>query len=490
MYKKLWLHQLYSLLRSPALAQNLIQSLFLGFSALFILFYLILVGFFIGKMLPDADLVALSSEMLIYYFLADFFIRFIFQKFPSLRVKPYLTLNIPKQKIATFLCVRSLLSFFNLAPLCFFIPFYFSVIQPALGSGIGLHWMIMIFLGIGIMHFLNFYLSKLFDKSPYFPFAVGSLLALALYLDYTSYFSLSAYAAPVFIFLYQHVVGLIGMFLILVGLYYLTFRLLVNYAYLDGDAENHQIRYSRNFGFLSVLGDRRGKMLAMELKLIWRHKRPRTFLFVSLIFLLYPIYTILTIGTADQGILPTITLGFVGFLLTIAFSLNYGQLLFSWNSNHFDFLLTQPIHLKEYIEAKFTLLVLSSIVCYILALPYGFFDLDILLIFGVMLIFNIGITLYAILFLAIYSSKKIDMKKGAMMNYEGFGTAHYLVIIPLILIPGIIMGLFAYLEMVQVAWAIMAGLGIIGTFFRSRILQLASDKLQERKYKLQREFKK
>ena len=72
---------------------------------------------------PDTPIMDVVNKYLIYYLLSDLVTRFFLQKFPSMKIGHYLTLNIQKSTICKYLCIRSIFSFFNVAPLFFLIPF-------------------------------------------------------------------------------------------------------------------------------------------------------------------------------------------------------------------------------------------------------------------------------------------------------------------------------------------------------------------------------
>ena len=41
---------------------------------------------------------------------------------------------------------------------------------------------------------------------------------------------------------------------------------------------------------------------------------------------------------------------FVGIFITGIFMINYGQMLFSWQGGHYDFTLTRPLSMRQYVE--------------------------------------------------------------------------------------------------------------------------------------------
>ena len=116
---------------------------------------------------------------------------------------------------------------------------------------------------------------------------------------------------------------------------------------------------------------------------------------------------------------------------------------------------------------------MSNVALYILSLPYVFFFPKMLLVNTVMFFFNTGFTIFGYLYLNINSAKKIDISKGAMFNHEGFGAAHYLIMMPLILAPILIYLLFWYFNLPLLGLFAIALLGITGIVFRKSILNNA-----------------
>ena len=488
MFSKLLKNDWLALRRSSFWTQSLVQTIVLGFFALYMLLQFTLLGFLGGKVIaeffPGENPVVIVNRALVYYFLADLLMRFFFQKYPSLQLQPYLTMNVKKRQLAQYLCAKSLVSIFNIAPLFFVIPFYFWTVQPELGLGAGLHWLMMMILMIGIVHFGSYWIDRNLGKSPVLSLGLLGLSVLFLTLDYYGYFSLSKICGPFFTYLHQHLLGLLGLVAVLVFLYQVVFRLLRRNAYVEVGPAESKARKVQDFAVFNQFGTEIGKLMQLEAKLIWRNRRSKAYLTASLFFLLYPIL-FLNGDLLESNAMLII----VGLLITGAFSLNYGQLLLSWNSTHFDFILAQNIKIEDYFEAKFILLALSNVVLYVLSLPYAFFFPKMLLVNTVMFFFNTGVTIFAYLFLALYSSRRVDMNKGGAFSFEGFGAAHYLIILPLMFAPIFIYMIFRFMDQRTLGLIIIGLLGLLGLAMRRYIMNKAIEKFAERKYLIGAKFK-
>ncbi|MCP3931325.1 MAG: hypothetical protein GY705_19745 [Bacteroidetes bacterium] len=442
-------------------------------------------GTLIEEYFPDANPVAVVNTYLIYYILIDILIRGVLQKFPAIQLQKYLGLNIRKAQIAQYLCFKSLISFFNIAPLFFILPFCFSVIFPELGVPGGIHWLIMMFLIIMINHFLSFYIDRQFKKSGYISLLILSVILLSLLFDFQNYFSLSVVFAPVFSFLHQYFLGLLGLLALMVLLAYACYKLLMANAYIELSSMNERKYSDTNFAVFRRFGGSLGRLMQLEAKLIWRNKRSRTYLWLSLAFILYPLFYI-----SDDSFNSTAALLIMGLLLTGAFSLNYGQLLLSWNSGHFDFILAQNIRIRDYLEAKFVLLAMSNLILYILSLAYCFFFPRMFLVNTVMFLFNTGFTIFAYMFFSMSTAKKIDIGKGAVFNYEGFGAAHYLIILPLMFLPVIVYGIFRIFDLRLIGLLFVGLVGLVGILLWKYLLLRAEKKFYKNKYRISTNFKK
>lgn len=227
---------------------------------------------------------------------------------------------------------------------------------------------------------------SLASKAP-ISFVLIGILAISAMLDYNGYFSLGEIFRPIFEYTYQHLVGLLILFAVVCGVYMLVYKLFLSNAYLDLEESSNQVS-SLKFGIFDQFGPRLSGLMQQEATLIWRNKRPKAFIFTSIIFLLYP----LSFLSKGDGILDSdFILIAMGLIITGAFSLNYEQLLLSWNSNHFDFILAQNIRISNFLESKCLILAISNVALYILSLPYVFFFPKMFLVNTVIFFLQYGI---------------------------------------------------------------------------------------------------
>ena len=180
---------------------------------------------------------------------------------------------------------------------------------------------------------------------------------------------------------------------------------------------------------------------------------------------------------------------FAGVFVTGVFMINYGQFLFSWQAGHFDFTLTRPLSIRQYIESKYWLLVTVTFLCFLLSIPYVYFGWKILLVHFTVMLFNIGVNVYVIMNMAMWSPKKINLSKGGTLNYEGVGAAQWIMGIPILLGPYVLYLPFRWMGYPNIG-LIMVGLaGVIGIVFRPYLLSLTAQRLASLKYKIASGFR-
>jgi hypothetical protein len=96
--------------------------------------------------------------------------------------------------------------------------------------------------------------------------------------------------------------------------------------------------------------------------MIWRNKRPKTTIWMSLIILFYGLIVYITLLTKTHQSFFV----FVGILMTGVFMLNYGQFVPAW-SNYYGMMMSQNIPMKQYLNSKAVLMSVSVLILAILS---------------------------------------------------------------------------------------------------------------------------
>jgi len=118
------------------------------------------------------------------------------------------------------------------------------------------------------------------------------------------------------------------------GLLILSYRanyaLLLRHTYVDEVTSSSRLPSATRADALADRFGTVGALVTLELKLLWRNKRPKSVTLLSLFFMAYG----LMVYPADEVLFNDsigVMIG-VGIFLTGAFMINYGQFLISWES--------------------------------------------------------------------------------------------------------------------------------------------------------------
>lgn len=418
--------------RSPAFTKEITASIFLGLMALMMVGYTLGLGFglnaIITNVLNKSDSFTFLNMLLLYYFVVEFVMRYMIQNVPVLDIQPYLHLPIKRSRIMHFLLVKSLVHVLNFMVLLLFTPFAFTVVAGKFGAGEAWSWLLSIWIISLCLHYLVILFKKRLDDSIWGILSIVFLFSGLAAADYYQWFRLSDVSALFFSTAATQPLILVLSLLALGALYFFNYQFFLQGVYPDQQQTKAVMRKAQDFTFLKGLGNI-GDWISLELKLIFRNKRPRTVLYMSAMFLLYGLI-FYTQDKYTKG-MPAFLL-FVGVFITGIFMINYGQFLFSWQASHFDFMLTRPVSLRQFVDSKYWLLNGITVFCFLLSIPYGYFGWNIVFNHAMLTLFNMGVNIFIILNMAMWGPKKLNLAKGSSMNYEGIGAAQWVMGIPII----------------------------------------------------------
>ena len=421
--------------RSPVLTRNIVQTILIGFLALY--FILLMMGAAVAlrpileDMLPGQDLLLLAGGGIGYYFVYDLLMRYFIQKFPALAVKPYLPLAFKKSSLSHYVLLRSLGSFFNILPLFFLVPFFFKEILPAYPT-VALNFVLFTIGMILFNNYLSLGISKYMAARSGWAGIIIAGVMLLLFLEYKGYFSLFNYLKNgIAMILSSPLLSAIPL-LLASSIYLFLHGFFRQELYLEKtQSQQNLMGANLSVDWFDRFGDA-GKLMDLELKLILRSKRARAYLIMSGLMVVYPIMLMFLSPELIEGPYGLMMLGLV---LTGMVGINHGQILLSWNSLHFDLLMSRGNTIHDIFKAKYYFLALACVLFYLISIPYVFFNPKILLYSTVMLFYNLTFSLFGYLFLASYTALRIDPNEGGAFSFDGFGIAHYLIIFPIMMIP-------------------------------------------------------
>jgi len=484
-------HQIREMFRSTVWQKNLIINIIMGFFLLLIFVEALVGGIVLAdkfhEIFPDDDPVKKFNSFLLYYFTFDLVLRYFMQKVPIMSVQPYLHLPVKRSSLINFVLSKSLMSFFNFLPLIFVIPMAFFQFADYYPISIVWVWIISIFLIALTNNFLIVYLKKQLVANPKVVGIFGLLLAFLVILDYFNLISFSAFSTIIFGELLNHPL------LILVPAFLLIFIYCINYFFLKSHLYPEEIKIRKdkkvdsisNIKYLKTLG-KTGTLVSLELKLWWRHKRTRTIIYMLPLFLLYGFF----FYPQDMYRDGFGSLIFVGVFISGGLMLNYTNYAFSYESNYFDAILANNINIKEYLRVKLVIAIIVSTICFIITIPYVFFGLKILIINFVAWLYCIGCLSFVLLYTATYNKKRMDLAKGAVINYQGIGASNWLAMLPAFLLPIFIYLPFGLTDLPYTGIFLIGLIGLLGLLFQKSLLNIVVKQFFKRKYMMAEGFRK
>ncbi len=476
--------------RSPTLTRNIVQTIFLAIIGIYFILTMIglslMVKSILEEAIPGQDLLLVTGGMIGYYFLMDLLMRYFLQKFPVLTVKSYLTLPFKKSSLSHYVLFRSLGSFFNWLPLFFLVPFFFKDILPTYPA-VALNFALFSVGMVLFNNFLSLWITKnMAVKNGWSGIVIIGLLLL-FFLQYKGYFSLYDYLKEgVAVVLASPVLSAIPLVLT-AGLYFFLHYFFKKELYLEkAQSAQNLVGSNLSIGWFDRFGDA-GKLMDLELKLILRSKRARHYFMMSILMLFYPLFFV-SMGE-DVRESPYILL-MIGLFITGMAAINHGQIILSWNSLHFDLLMSRGHRIYDIFKGKYMFLALTCLVTFVLGLPYFFYDPHIPLFAAAMLLYNLSFSLFGYLFLASYTALRIDPNAGGAFSFDGFGVAHYLIIFPIMGIPFLLYFLGDKLGGMAGGLLAIAVPSALMLVFYNTILESMVDNFKKNKYKIAAAFRK
>ena len=450
-------HQWRAFWRSKNSGKGITVRVIMAILILYLFANLVLLSFFLDKVLeslfPGLEVVAVFSSCLLYYFLSDLLLRFQLQELPTLSVKPYLILDIRRKQIINYLSFISLASGFNLAPFILTLPFLLKIVLPQEGFPV-FFGLIVAISGLTLFnHFFSLWLKRKVNLNAWWMLAFMAMVGLLGFLDfYLHIISFSTISSLIFNSIIQQPAFALFPVLAAVLMYLINFSFLKSNLYLDElHSASALAKSSTEIPFLNRFG-KPGELVAIELKLILRNKRPKSAMMMCFFFLFYGLifYNNRELGVGYGAPI------FCGMFMTGIFIINYGQFMFSWQSSHFDGLMVNRINIEDFFKSKFLLFTIFSTVSLILTIPYVYFGWDIILIHFIMYLWNIGVNALLVLYFANRNYRRIDLSKSASFNWEGVGASQWILSIPLLITPFVIFYPLFWLGYPETGLAIIA----------------------------------
>ncbi len=478
MLKKFLFLEWRSFMRSANLNGNIAFKIVMVLLFVYIAITFSISGIGAFYILKDNGFEPLSTvnRYLIYYLFVDLIMRYFVQKIPTLTIKPLLVLPISKSQIIHFTLGKSILSKFNFSHPFFFIPF--SIVLIYNGYNI---WGILVWhLGIFCVVFINNFINTLINNRDKAFYVVLSLLAIVVASQYYNVFDLTYYTKSFFQALYDYPIAVLPLVFALVILYYANYRVFKSDLTLDERlhikkdfATNENLDWLNRFGTI-------GTFLKNDIKLLRRNKRAKSTLWMSLLFLFYGLIFFTQSIYKDSGITA-----FAAVFVTGGFMINFGQFVPSWDSSYYQLMMTQSVSYKEYLNSKWWLMVIGTVISMILSSFYIYFGQKIYLLILACCVFNIGLNPLFVLLTGAYNRTAIDLEsaKGAFGDKKSFNIKTLLFSLPQLLLPVILFYLGKLIGNIYYGIILIASFGFVGLFFKNFLFNQIIKIYKKEKYK-------
>lgn len=477
--------EIKSLFRSSGFAVGLAMKILTFFGLMY--FGLLIVGaaFFIyfSAIESDQSPINLFCQFFLLYWTADLVLKFLWQQMPTNNIKPLLTQNIKKKVIARYTIVKILSSFFSWAFLLFYIPFIILLIYNGTFPLISIFSLVVATASLIVFNtFVNIIINKN-DPLMYSVFAVLIGIAALNYFKLIDVFTISE---QVFINFYNiNFLFLLPLCLAVVsGL--LIFKFIKNNLYLDKGLEvKKTVGKTENIAFLNKFGAV-GTFLNNDLKLLRRSKAAKGAVISGVFFLFYGLFFMG--GNMDMPpILP-------GMFITGGFMLVFGQKVPAWDSSYYPLMMTQNVPYKDYLKAKWWLVVVATLLAMLLSIVYAFYQgWDYYFTILAAGMYNLGVNAYVILIAGAYNKKPVDLDsaaKGFSSGQNNFNIRNILLLIPQYVLPVGVFLFVKYFSTLQIAVVTIGFLGLLGFLLRDMIFNYIVKIYKSEKYSTISAFKK
>jgi hypothetical protein len=442
LYRRLLMHRWKQLVRSVDVAGKLGSGLLTvpagSYFALVFLALGLLFPQIARDVAPERDPLALLNTYLFIGLGALGVARFFLQGLPTLNARPYLHLPVDRHRIVRFVLGSSLTSLFNIVPLLFLAPVFVRLVLPASSWFGAAAWAAGVVGALLVTHFLNIILHALLThRTRHFwstTAGIGALAALdqlsgARLLQQTSGVLFGELAAGGF-------AGAAGM-TVTVGLLAASARTaarLMRRTLLRPDS-GHRAGWARGLLRANFEAERPDavNLALLELKLLLRNKRPRQLLLFGAFFAM--VYVPLFF-TDEAFVSDPFVASICCFLVTLALPSNAGQLMFSWNSSHFDGMMARRHSFRDIVAGKLLTLHVLTVVSIIFVFPLVlWFTPNLFSLLCAYFLFALGLGCPLLLFFALWNKKPVEMGRGTFFNYEGISFLHLLMMVPLFGLP-------------------------------------------------------
>ena len=470
--------------RARGFYKNLAVNIILGFAALYFIACFFFIGLFLHEMLRDISVEKTPLEFMngitLYILLGGLIVRYFMQQLSTINIQPYQVLPVKRTTIVNYLLFSPLLNPINYLLFFLIIPFAIRSVSIDYNAFAALGFILNFLFIVCFNSLMASFIKRKFGSNFWGFVSIIVLIGVVVALEYFKIFSFYAISKTIFNFVVLNPLGLIVPLLAIVGAYLLNRWFFAQNYYaetFEKKTANKKTYNASNLSFLNRFGAI-GEIIALEMKLIWRHKRSKNVLYMSAFFLFYG----LIFYTNDYYTNSYSWIFFCAMFVTGLLTFMYGQWIIGWNSSHFDALMTKNLSIRSYLTANVYLMLAGNVLCFVLTTPYFLFGKTIAIAHIAAFLYNSGVNTLLLTYFATYNTKRIDLSTGSAMNYQGTTFKNFLIVIPMMFIPMIIVGIFALFSKTNMALTFLAILGVLGLVFQKQLITLCVNQFNRRKY--------
>ena len=494
MFKMMFSLQWKEFNRGKAVGGKLVAKIFKWIGIIYVAFMTFLMGIIAsayGGPLAEFPLEEVTTapflyvnKQLIYVFVYLIVLRYFVQSLPVVNIKALLLTPVLKTQIVRFSLLKTVLTYFNILPLFFLIPFSFLLASTGDYDIVGLiFWNINI---MGLIYVTNFFNFLLKNKNKLI-YGIGGILALIKILEYYSIVDFTTYSEQFFYLFYSQPYATAFTWLLVFWLYNYVNKYLLQGLYIDTGLQV-KIKEAKmdDFSFLDRFG-KTATFIKNDLRLLKRSKRARTAVYMGIGMLFYGIIFVPSEDILGSGFL------FFGYLFsTGGFLFMFGSFVPSWDSQYYPLMMTQNIEYKEYLNSKWSLMIIGTVISTVLAsFIYSFFGVNAVYAVLAGAFYNIGVNGYLTLWAGAYTKSPIDLNSSANAfgDKKAFNAKTMLVGIPQMLLPVLVYYFTSQYYDHLTGCLAVAGLGTLGIFLKPVAFSLIMKAYKTEKYSTLKAYK-
>ncbi|PQA93650.1 hypothetical protein B0A69_11655 [Chryseobacterium shigense] len=485
MFLKFLRLEIKSFFRGTSVGVNLAMKIFRFIGILYFMACLAggaFAAFFYVRNEMHQDPLKVVSKLLIVAWAVDLIFKYIWQEMSTQNIKPFLTLNIPKNTLVNYMLVKTFLSAFSWLNSLFFITF--SVI--ALFNGYSVIGILTWFVGISFLFYLNNFINILFNDKEIVAIIVGGLFAAVAGLGYYHIIPVFSYSEHFIYSFYQSPYLMTIPMVLFFGLWIICFRYVRKEFYLDQGLEaKKQLGKTENIAFLNKYGVI-GTFINNDIKMLRRNKVTKGILIGSFFFLFYG----MLMFTSPIYKTPAMIM-FMGLFVTGGFQFLFGQRVPAFDSSYYPLMMTLNVPYKEYLKAKWWLINIVTAASMIMALFYVYFGWELYITFFAAGLYNMGVNSQFTLWSGAFNKTQIDLnsKEKRIGQKNSFNLKALLLLIPKMLLPMGVFALSKYFFGMTGGVISIAVLGLAGFLLREKIFDIIVKQYKREKYSTLDAFK-